>query len=212
MHDLLLVGGGGHCKAVTEVVERTDLWRIAGIIEPTGSPTIEMFEYRVIGRDNDLPDLRKSYEWALVTVGQIKSPALRKTLYQQLKSAGFRLPVVISPLAWVSPRARLGEGTVVMDFACVGAEAEVGANVIVNTRALIEHGCSVGDHSHIATAAVLNGDVQVGSGTFIGSGAICREGIRIGDHCIVGMGALVMNDLEGGTLLKGASEWNSAAR
>lgn len=195
MQDLLLVGGGGHCKAVIDVVEQTGTWRIAGVVQSAGSQVTEVSGYPVLGTDDDLSRLHKDIRFALVTVGQIKSPAPRMALYRQLKSIGFGLATVVSPRADVSSRAVIGEGTTVMHFACVGAAAEVGHNTIINTRALVEHDCRVGSHCHISTASVLNGNVIVGDGTFVGSGSVVREGITIGERCVVGMGARVRKHL-----------------
>ncbi|WP_206951652.1 acetyltransferase [Trinickia acidisoli] len=199
MKDILLIGGGGHCKAVIDVLEATAAWRIAGIVERRDCRIKEVMGYEVVGFDEDLAALRKRCEFALVTCGQIKSPQIRMRLFHALKETGFTLPAVVSPRAHVARSATLAEGTIVMHAACVGSCAQVGANTIVNTRALIEHDADVGNHCHVATAAVVNGGTTVGDRTLIGSGAVCREGIAIGADCIVAMGSRVVKPLPDGT-------------
>lgn len=199
MLDLLLVGGGGHCKSVIDVVEKTGQWRIAGIVDPSPGLT-EVGGYPVLGSDENLAHYFRRVGHALVTVGQIKDYARREAIYSKLKRAGFTLPTVVSPLAEVSKRAVLGEGTIVMHFGCVCASARIGRNNIINTRALVEHDCQVGNHCHISTASVLNGNVQVGDFTMIGSNAIVREGVKIGARSIVAMGSLVKADVSSDTI------------
>lgn len=201
--NVLLVGGGGHCKAVIDVIEAARQWRIAGIVEAPGSDIREVLGYPVVGHDDRLGELFKHCQTALVTVGQIKTPDVRMRLFARLREIGFSLPTIVSPLARVGRGATVGEGTVVMHFAQVGPDARVGANTIVNSRALIEHDAVVGDHCHIATSAVVNGAARVGSGTLIGSGAICREGIAIGERALIPMGARVRKSVPDNTLYLG---------
>ena len=129
---LLLIGGGGHCRSVIDVLERTGL-PIAGIVQGEGCLAESVFNYPTLGQDADLNGLRSRYTQALVTVGQIKSPEIRIRLFCLLCDLGFQLPVIVSPLARVSPHAQLGAGTIVMHHAMVNAGAVVGENCIINT-------------------------------------------------------------------------------
>ena len=203
MNDILLVGGGGHCKAVIDVLETTQAWRVAGIVERRDARMAAVMGYEVAGFDEDLAALRERCTFALVACGQIESPQPRLRLFHALKAAGFVLPAVISPKAHVARSATLAEGTIGMHSACVGPDARIGANTIVNTRALIEHDARVGSHCHVATAAVVNGGATVGDRTFIGSGAVCREGLAIGADCLVAIGERVIQPMPDGTRLVG---------
>ena len=58
--------------------------------------------YPVLGTDDDLENLRKKYKFALVTVGQIKSPSLRIKLFNRLKELNYKLPRIISPQSYIS--------------------------------------------------------------------------------------------------------------
>ena len=155
-----------------------------------------LLHYPALGRDADLPELRRRFDHALVTVGQIKSPRIRQRLFTLLQELDFCLPPIVSPQSVVSARARLGEGSIVMHRALVNSGAVIGNNCIVNSGALIEHDCHIGDHCHIAVSATLCGEVRVGSGSFVGAGAVIREGISIGKNCIVGMHCGLRRDLK----------------
>jgi len=186
-NDILLIGGGGHCKACIDVIERSGLYRIAGIVEPEAAQLHKkVLGYEVIGFDEELPQLVKKYRNCLVTVGQIKTAEIRIRLYETLKTLGAKLPGIVSPLAYVSPHAQIGEGTIIMHHALINAGAAVGRNCIINTKALVEHDAVVADHCHIATAAVVNGGVKVATASFLGSGAVSREYIEIGERSVIG--------------------------
>jgi len=189
---IILVGGGGHCKAVIDVIEQTGIYEIAGIVDNGLDLGYKVLGYEVIGKDEDLTALRKVYEYAIVTVGQIKSPKIRIKLFELLKSLDFKLPSIVSPRAYVSKYAKLGDGTVVMHDALINAGAKVGQNCIVNTKALIEHDATIENHCHISTGAIVNGGTVVRKNSFFGSNAMAKEYIEIKANSVIGGGTTLL--------------------
>ena len=188
---IILIGGGGHCKSCIDVIEQVGTFQIAGIVDVPEKLHQKILGYEIIATDDDLPQLVKEVENFLITLGQIKSPKKRIRLFEKVKEVGGRLPVIISPLAYVSTHATLGEGTIVMHNALVNAGAQIGRNCIINSKALVEHDAVIGDHCHISTGAIINGGVKIGSGTFFGSNAVCKEYIEIGENAVIGFGAKI---------------------
>ncbi|MDK2847426.1 MAG: hypothetical protein PWP34_779 [Desulfuromonadales bacterium] len=202
--DLILVGGGGHCHSVIDVIEALGDYRIAGVLDLPERAGSKVLGYTVIGCDDDIPRLiEEGMNDYVITLGQIKSPDRRISLFREIKSRSGHLPAILSPLAHVSPHAAIGEGTIVMHGALVNAGARVGCNCTINSRALVEHDVQVDDHCHLSTACVINGSVRIGEGTLVGSGAVIRENIVIGPGCIIGAGALVRKSLSPGSLYVG---------
>lgn len=191
MKEILLVGAGGHCKSCIDVIEQIGEWQIAGVIDRKDSGVTEVLGYKVMGCDDDLAELRKQYEHAFVTVGQIRSAELKMKLFHKLKELGFKQPGLVSPLAYVSKYAQIGEGTIVMHHALINTVAKVGDNCIINTKALIEHDAIVEDHCHISTGATINGGVVVGEQSFIGSHATIKQSSSIPPQSFIKAGALV---------------------
>jgi len=177
---IILLGAGGHCRSCIDVIEEEGRFSIAGIVDRVeAGVATSVLGYPVIGTDDDLPELRKQYAFALVTVGQIRSSAVRRRLFDVLQELGFELPTVVSPHAYVSSHAQVGAGTIVMHHALVNAGANVGENCIINTKALVEHDVQIGADCHISTGAIINGGVVVGAGTFCGSNTVTVQEISI---------------------------------
>ena len=195
MDEIILVGAGGHARVCIEVIEQGGQYKIAGLVEKYEIMDEKNLEYPIIGIDEDLETLRDEYSNALVTIGQIKTPEPRINIYNKLKNLEYKLPVIISPLAYISKYAEICEGTAFLHGAIVNAGANIGINCIINNKALIEHDAIIGDHCHIATGAILNGETQVGDGTFIGSGVITKQSIKIGKNCVVGAGCVVKKNM-----------------
>lgn len=191
--NLILVGGGGHCKSVIDVAESAG-YTILGILERPSEIGKRVLDYKVIGIDDDMAKYADKAEF-IVTVGQILSPDLRIHLHQLLSKAGCRLATIISPTAHVSKYATLGEGTVVMHQAVVNADARVGMGCIINTMANIEHDAIIGDYCHISTGAMVNGECKVGERCFIGSQSVLSNNITIGDDIVVSAGSFVRKNI-----------------
>lgn len=189
---ILLLGGGGHCKSVIEAIESQDVFQIGGILDSADKVGQRMLGYPVIGTDEDLGRLVGKIPHVLITVGQLKDAGKREHLYRLAKEAGAVMPVIIASTAYVSRHAAIGEGTVVLHHAFVNAGARIGTNVIINTAAIIEHDAKVGSHTHISTGAIINGGSEVGSRVLVGSNAVLKQGITIEDNSIVGAGAVVI--------------------
>lgn len=201
---LILIGAGGHARACIDVIEQHGGYQIAGLIGMPDEMHDHHLGYAVIGTDADLSELAKTIPYALITLGQIKTPAHRARLYQQVVALGFQLPTIFAPSAFVSRHAAIGAGTIVMHCAVVNASASVGENCIINTRALLEHDAAVADHCHISTGAIINGNTAIGSGCFVGSGSIIKEGVSLGQDCLVGMGLAVRHNLPNKTQFTGS--------
>lgn len=204
MTPIVLLGGGGHCRSLIDVIERGGQFQISGIVDQPDRLGDRVLGYPVIGCDADLPAIAREVSHACVAIGRITSTGLRRQLTNRLEQVGFQLPTIISPRAYVSPHASTGAGTVVMHDAVINAGARIGSSCIINTRALIEHDVVIEDFSHVSVAATLCGAVHVGEGSFVGAGATCREGISIGADCIIAMSESVCHSVPPGTLFLGS--------
>ena len=193
--NLILIGAGGHSRSCIDVIEQEGKYGIGGLVGLINQLGSSHFGYEVIATDSGLSELVERFPYALITLGQIQTPELRMRLFEQSIVAGFVLPTIIAPTAYVSPHATLGAGTIVMHGVVINAGASVGDNCIINSQSLIEHDSKVADHCHISTGAILNGDTSIGAGTFVGSGVIIKEGVSVGTNSVLGMGLTVRHNL-----------------
>lgn len=198
---LILVGGGGHAKACIDVIISCNAFDIIGYIDQ--SPTFDSrFNIPFLGNDEVITNYVGKASF-LVTVGQLQRVDTRLRIFNKIKSAGGVLSTIIAQDAYVSPRASIEEGSIIMHGAIVQSDVKVGANCIINDRALIEHDSIVGDHVHISTGVLLNGNVEVKNSCFIGSGAVIIQGISIGENSVVGAGAVVTKNIGKGETFAG---------
>ena len=179
MIDIILIGGGGHCKSVIDVIEQENRFKIAGIIDKKELIGTKVLGYEVIGCDDDLERLFQLYRYAFITLGHIKDNSIRVKLFNIVKDIGYTLPTIISPLSYVSKYAKISEATIIHHQALVNSNAFIGKNCIINSKSLIEHDSIIEDNCHISTNAIINGGVIVKANSFVGSGAITKEYSKI---------------------------------
>ena len=184
-HELVLVGGGGHCKACIDVIEEENRFRISGIVDIPEKKGEKVLGYEIIACDDDLQEVVKEFKNILITIGQIKSPIRRIEIFKRIQVYGAESPVIISPEAYVSRHARIGAGTIIMHGAIINACASIGQNCIINSKALIEHDAIIEDHCHISTASVVNGGTIIREKTFFGSNSMATEYIEIKSESII---------------------------
>jgi len=182
---IVLVGGGGHCKSVIDVIEQENKYIIVGIIDQQEKIGQKVLGYPIIGCDDDLEKLSKQYNNFVITVGQIKSAKVRIKLYNKIKSLDGYLPTIISPISYISKHTIIGEGNVIMHNVIINANVNIGVNNIINSSSLIEHDTIIGNHNHISTKAVVNGTCEINNEVFIGSGAILHNNITIKSNTII---------------------------
>lgn len=192
---IILIGGGGHCRSCIDVIEAEARFDIVGIVEKDDVQHPPVLDYPVLGSDQNLAPYRDIADFAMVTVGQLEYSDLRVSLFDRIRDAGFKSPIVVSPTAMVSPHAEISEGTIVMHHAVINAGAGIGENCILNTKSLVEHDAQVGDHCHISTGAILNGSVRVGARSFVGSNAVVVQDVAISPGSFVKAASLVKPDL-----------------
>jgi len=192
MKDIVLIGGGGHCSSCIDVIENEGKFRIIGLLDLPENIGNTVSGYPVIGTDDALAEISKTVKHFLVTIGHIKSVVQRIDAFNAVISSGGRLPVIISPIAYVSKSASIGPGTIVMHHAIINTEAKIGVNCIINTKSLVEHNAEVGDHCHISTASVINGGVKIGQCSFFGSGSISKQYITIPPNSFIKAQSLVV--------------------
>ena len=111
---IILIGGGGHCKSCIDVIEAENRFKIAGIIDVKEKLHQKILDYEVMACDEDIPDLVREYTYFFITLGHIKRVKKRVERFNFLKNLSVQLPVIVSPRAYISKQACIQEGTIIM--------------------------------------------------------------------------------------------------
>ncbi|MCH4093851.1 MAG: acetyltransferase [Acetobacter peroxydans] len=139
---------------------------------------------------------------ARVTIA-VGEPLDRAALGEKVGKLGLKLASVISPSAFVSRFAEIGNGVIIGPHVSVQATAKIGNNVAINTAAIIGHDVVVKENCVISSMVNLGGGVHVEALSYIGMGALIREKLHVGGSSIVGMGAVVHSDVPSEVIVVG---------
>jgi len=158
--NLLILGAGQYGRVVRETAEAMGCFDKIGFLDDNSSVAI--------GKLMDYQRFVQVYSCAFVAMG---NPTLRMQWLNALEEAGYELPILVHPKAYVSPSATLGKGTVVEPMAVVNAEAavEMGgllcAGCVVNHNAHVMPGCQIDCNAVVESNAVVPAGTKVPSGT-----------------------------------------------
>ena len=194
--NLILIGGGGHCKSCIDTIESHGIFKVAGVVDIPEKIGENVLKYKVIASDHDLTQLVKKYKYFFITIGSVRDPSPRIAKFEYLKELGAHFPAIISPRAFVSKSAKVGEGTIVMPQAVIHPDANVGRNCIINTAAIIEHDVFIGEHCHVSTGSIVNGKSHIGNRVFLGSNSTIIHEISVIDDVIIGAGCVVTKSID----------------
>ena len=92
-----------------------------------------------------------------------------------LAEAGIPVPTLVHPRAYVSPKAILGNGVVVLPMAVVNTGVTVKDGCIINIGALIDHDSVIEAGCHLAPGAIVKAENRIPAGSKIESGAVIEN-------------------------------------
>ncbi len=194
--DIILVGG------FAETIELCELcgYNIVGIID--NALTQPLCGYPVLGDDSCAEQIHKLYPQAEALIAMDK-PSVRKKLFALYREAGYKIASLISPKAYISPTAKLGEGCIIQSFCNISTNCIIGEGAKINTYANIMHDAKISNYVTIAPNAVLLGRVTVGECAYIGANSTIIQTNCIGAGALVGAGAVVTKNIEGEAVVVG---------
>ena len=194
-NNILLIGAGGHCKVIIDLIQNTSQFTIAGITDKSISIGTDVLDQKVVSNSDDFSSFLSDTNNFFIAFGAYQLAKIRERIHAEILKVGGELPILISNSAYVSQFAEIEEGTLILNNASVNAEVTIGKSSIINNNANIDHEATIGDFTHISTGAMINGNCSVGNRCFIGSNATIIPGIKICDDVIIGAGCTVINDI-----------------
>jgi sugar O-acyltransferase (sialic acid O-acetyltransferase NeuD family) len=206
--DALVYGGGGHGKMVIEILRGMAKYRIAGLIDDGLTPGTSVAGVPVLGGSERLAELHASgIHTAFNAVAGVGNIATRVTVFERLLKAGFALPALAHPAAYVEATAHLADGAQLFAHSYAGSDAQIGFGVILSIGVCVPHDCVIGEYTNISPGTMLAGMVTTGLRVLIGMNATINIGLRIGDGARIGNGATIKKDVPAGTRVRAGHIW-----
>jgi sugar O-acyltransferase (sialic acid O-acetyltransferase NeuD family) len=190
MTGVYLLGGGGHCKQVIDILENNDI-KILGIFDDYKIKNDIFYGYKIIDTIENLELYMKENINLFCTIGDNK---IRETIYNKYKKYNFIN--CISKKSNISKSVKIiGTNNYIGDFTNILADTIIGSNNIINTNSNIAHDVIIRDNNHICPSSVLGGSVIIGSNNLIGTNATINPKITIGNNSIIGSGSVIIRNV-----------------
>lgn len=165
--NLLIIGAGSFSTEIEEMARLVGYTDIAFVDDHPEKAVSDP----VIGKMSEIAELRLQYDNALVALG---NNANRLKYHILLEEAGYKIPTLIHPTAYVSPDAQLAPGCIIRTFAVVGRYAELGKATILNIGAKVDHHCVIGEGSHLLINSVVRASKTVGPLTWLDANQVIQ--------------------------------------
>ena len=188
---LLIVGCGGHGRAVAEAAAMTGEWTDIVFADDAYPVQQKSGDWRIIGSTGQMPQLARNCQAAIVAIG---NQAVRQRLTDALAALDIPLATIVHPRAWVSALAEVGVGCAIMAGAVVGACARLGRGVIVNANATADHDAVLGDFAHLGVGVQLAGGVIVEDRAWLQAGSCAGYRVRVPADAILPPGSRLIAD------------------
>lgn len=196
MKNILLFGGGLHVQYCIDTIEKEGNYRIIGItdsIKPVGT---ELYGYKIIGRQEQVPKLVEKYNISggIITIGDNWS---RKYVHDFIvsKIPNFNFVNTIHPKTAIGKNVTIGVGNVIMVGVIINPGATVRNFCFLATGAQLEHDSFLDDYASISAGSITGGKVTIGKLSAITIGVTILDRISIGDNTVIGAGSLVIKDV-----------------
>lgn len=179
METLLIIGGSSTALEIRECAElfySSQYKLIYNVIGDEEETTLT----NVI-RDNELDEFIMGKDISYI-IG-FTNLRLRKLLTDKLSSC--RNISIIHPSSFISPTAKVGDGSYIAAMAVVSSNAIIGQGCIVNIGVSIGHDAFVGDNCILNPGVRISGHCHIGSRTLFGANSFIFQGKSIGEDCAV---------------------------
>ncbi|MEG1873173.1 MAG: hypothetical protein RR194_03925 [Ruthenibacterium sp.] len=161
MQKLLILGAGGYGRTLCETAQALGIFEEIAFLDDRAQGAL--------GVCADYARYAGEYACAYPAFGE---NALRMAWLSKLATAGYRVPALVHPRAFVSPSATVEDGAVVLANAAVGCGTVLRAGCIVNMGALVDHDCVIGCGAHLAPGVVVKAGNTVADGAKLESGTV----------------------------------------
>lgn len=197
LEDIILIGSSGHAKVIIDIVEREGRYKIVGLLDRFRCIGEQTLGYKVLGKEEDLPQLAKLRALAGVIVA-IGDNFVRAKVAASISEIcpTLRFVHTVHPRASIAREVYVGDGTVVMAGVSVNPSCSIGRHCILNTNSSLDHDSVMEEFSSLGPNATTGGNCRIGAYSAISIGATLVHNVQVGEHTIIGAGATVLKNLD----------------
>ena len=160
---LIILGAGGYGRTVVDLAEQLGY-----------APIITLDDKFT---DFKLSTFRSYVDSNTEFVVAFGNNQFRLKWCNKIVESGAKLATLIHPTAYVSPKAKILEGCVVLPKAIVNTGVEVRRGSIINLGCIVDHDTVIDEGCHICVGAIIKGENTISSLQKIEAGTVIDRGM-----------------------------------
>jgi sugar O-acyltransferase (sialic acid O-acetyltransferase NeuD family) len=194
MRDIIIIGSGGHSRAVISIVKASRKWRnVSNVDLEYKANTETILGVPIVGGIKFLDTVNVNITDIFIAIGD---NLIRRNFISLVIKKGFKIPNLIHENAFIDSDAILGYANFIGSGTNLGADVRIGNGNIINTLANIDHESKIGNYNHLSPSSVVCGRVFIGNLTLLGANSTILPFLEIADKTIIGAGAVVTHNIE----------------
>ena len=163
MKRLVILGAGGYGRTVQDIAHQLSY---STIVLDDANP------------DHPLSSFQSYINYSTYFIPAFGNNAFRMEWINRVLENGGKLATLIHPTAYVSPKASIACGTVILPHAIINTDVVVGKGCIINLGAIVDHGCVLEEGVHICLGAIVKGENRIEKCSKIEAGEVLERGSR----------------------------------
>lgn len=173
--NLLILGAGGHGRVVRETAEAMKCFNKINFLDDNEECEI------AIGLCKDYKEYLNKYSYAFPAFGNNE---IRMKWLNKLVKEGFKIPTLIYPNAFISPEAKIAEGTFVGAKAAINTSSVIERGCIISIGGIIDHDCIIREGCHINAGAIVKANSTVYTLSKVDAGMVYMEEENLNRYCL----------------------------
>ena len=149
---LVIIGAGGYGQTVCDVAEQSGKYEKIVFLDDNKTAD------NVVGK---CADFEKFIDCDTEIYPAFGNSEARISFIEKLENLGAKIPVIVHKTAYVSPKAKLCNGTVVLPNALVNTDTVVEKGCIINCGAIVDHGCVIEKGVHVCLGAIVKAENRI---------------------------------------------------
>lgn len=201
---IIIIGSKGGAKNAIEVLELDKKNKIVGLIDDYREIGETTFEYPIIGKINDIPDLVKKYNTNKFFIA-IGDNYIREMISYKVEELckDVEFVNVIHPSVHRGKETIIGRNAFIMANVSIDADVWIGEFVNIYPNTTIGQTSNICSFASLSTGVNVGGRCNIGAGSFLGIGSTIKHETTIYRNVVIGAHSLVLKDIEKDSLAYG---------
>lgn len=160
---LIILGAGGYGQTVADIAEQSGKYESINFLDDNSSSN------NVIGKCSDYQKYKDCFIYPAFGNNKLRLEWIEKLLLEN-----FSIPTIIHSTAYISPKANVDIGCVVLPNVVINTNCKIKKACIINCGALIDHGCVIEEGVHVCLGAIVKAENKIEKFSKIEAGEVIQ--------------------------------------